>query len=80
MSILNTPELIAFQRKQDFLVSSMRYMSPNLIRAIPEEMKFSDITLKDLLNKITKIKRGGWAIRMSDFINYKDNKAIDIDI
>jgi len=30
---------------------------------LPGEMNFSNLTLKGLLNKITKIKRGGWILK-----------------
>lgn len=80
LSILNTPELFDFRRGHNLVVSSTRYMSPNLTWSIPQEMNFSNLTLIELLNKITKIKRGGWAIRMSDFFERGNSGAIDIDI
>jgi hypothetical protein len=48
-------------------------------RVIDEGMDFSDLTFRDLLNRITKVKRGGWRLRWKG-ISYAGDENIDIDI
>jgi hypothetical protein len=48
-------------------------------RIINEEMNFSDLTFKELLNKITKVKRGGWIIRNKSRSGSEEGH-IDIDL
>jgi hypothetical protein len=52
----------------------------NLFRFVPNGISFSNITFKELLNKITKIKRGGWILKQHNFAGKKDEEYIDIDI
>lgn len=49
-------------------------------RIINEGMDFSNLTFRDLLNKITKIKRGGWVLRWLWNSRAKGWEHIDIDI
>jgi hypothetical protein len=48
-------------------------------RTIDAEMNFSNLTLRELLNKITKMKKGGGQLR---WIRTRDSgrELIDIDI
>jgi hypothetical protein len=49
-------------------------------RKVDEEMNFSNLKLRDLLNKITKIKKGGWILRWKYYSKQHDLEFIDIDI
>jgi hypothetical protein len=49
-------------------------------RKIDEEMHFSNLKFRDLLNKITKIKRGGWILRRKRMSIAIVEEHIDIDI
>jgi hypothetical protein len=51
----------------------------SLFRYIPKGISFSNITFKELLNKITKIKRGGWILKQHSHHN-GEKKYIDIDM
>ena len=48
-------------------------------RTIDAEMNFSNLTFRDLLNKITKIKKGGWILRWIR-TRTSGRELIDIDI
>ncbi len=47
-------------------------------RKINKEMDFSNLTFQELLNKIAKTKKGGWALKWKGI--YKGKEFIDIDI
>jgi len=49
-------------------------------RTIDEGMDFSDLSFRDLLNKITKIKRGGWILKWRFISKMTGEEYIDIDI
>jgi hypothetical protein len=58
------PEIREFRRNNEIQVS-IGANPPNSDRPFTETLVFSDLTLKELLNKITKHKRGGWHINYS---------------
>lgn len=49
-------------------------------RTIDEGMDFSDLTFRDLLNKITKIKKGSWILKWRFLSKKTGEEYIDIDI
>jgi hypothetical protein len=49
-------------------------------RKLQVSMDFSKIKFRDLLNKITKIKRGGWSLRWEKLSEKTGKEYIDIDI
>ncbi|MEK7855709.1 MAG: hypothetical protein AAB288_06440, partial [Acidobacteriota bacterium] len=59
--IVALPELKAFADQKSLVLTRRRtYYSPNGDRNLPtQELNFTDLTLRSLLNKITLIKRGG---------------------
>jgi hypothetical protein len=79
-SILRTPEIIDYLRENKIVRSSSRYLSPNEGRELPCDLKYSNVTFKELLNKITKCKRGGWIIKLNDFFEGNSIDAIQIEI
>src|SRR5215203_1084702 len=68
---LKTNELLFDPRQSGF--------ADVLDRKIPYDMQFSDLTFSELLNKITKIKRGGWILSNKNFSNdFREHIEIDI--
>ena len=50
-------------------------------RVIGEKLEFSNLTLRELLNKATKIKRGGWTLQWDLFRNTPEGWAyLNLDI
>lgn len=68
------PEIRAFLAENNLHTDGWRTTSMAFTeRPLPEEMRFSDLTLKELLNAITKSKRGGWILQKNKH-NIKENK------
>ncbi|MEO7508335.1 MAG: hypothetical protein ABIZ95_13910 [Pyrinomonadaceae bacterium] len=61
--VLELPEFKTFILENNLYVESWQNATPYLKRPLPEAMTFSDLTFKDLLNRITKSKRGGWILK-----------------
>ena len=52
-----------------------------LFRKLDVALDFSNLTFKELLNQITKIKRGGWILRRNKIVrSTSDKEYIDIEI
>lgn len=49
-------------------------------RKIEVGMAFSNLTFRELLNKITRIKRGGWVLKWQGISRETGKEEIDIDI
>ena len=49
-----------------------------IMRPLPGEMNFSNLTLKGLLNKITRIKRGGWILKHHHSPDKREGFNIDV--
>ena len=69
MTLLNLPEFRQFQRSNRISFFPVRDGVTVLIKAqygrtIDEPMEFKNIRFHDLLNRITRIKKGGWILRM----------------
>jgi hypothetical protein len=58
------PEFKAFLAKNDLRQETITNVGFTG-RKLPSEMSFYDLTLKELLNKIVKSKRGGWIVKRS---------------
>lgn len=80
--IFNLPEVIKFLEKNE--IFSTVYLSStlleNLDRLIYLDIEFSDLTLRELLNKITKVKSGGWILQKNPMYGSKEKEYIEIDI
>ncbi len=57
------PEFKAFLDENNLYTHSLRDDVLYINRPLPMDLEFSDLTLKELLNEITKAKRGGWILR-----------------
>lgn len=83
-AIIDLPEFQDFLKENRFYFTGLRGGSDVLVRAqygrpIPEDIRLSDVTFRELLNLTTKAKRGGWAIRMAPTTPL-EFQQIDIDI
>jgi len=77
--LYDLPEFKVFMDEHKLSYSNSHGDSVDTLRRrLPGEIRFSDLTLKSLLNKIAKIKGGGWILKHRDFPNGKE--GIDIDI
>jgi hypothetical protein len=83
--IKEMPEIRAFLDDNKLYFSGKRSGLVEILetqygKTIDAEMNFSSMTFKELLNKITKIKRGGWAIANHGFSKAVQRDYLDIDI
>lgn len=80
-NIIDLPEVKGFLDESKIFYSTNRSgIFDHLKRKLPQEINFSNITFRNLLNSITKIKRGGWILKQNDFLGTKEKEYIDIDI
>ena len=80
--ILDLPEVAKFLDENKILANAFRGGSLNdLNRKLSVEMNCSNLTFRELLNKITKTKRGGWILRRNKlFRSTAEKEYIDIEI
>jgi hypothetical protein len=83
-NIMLLPEFISFMRDNKLHFTGVRQGMNFVLKAqygrrIDEGMDFSDLSFRDLLNRVTKIKRGGWRLKWQ-WITSKGEEHIDIDI
>lgn len=61
------PEVIEFMKANRLSFANSRTgRTSTLQRKLPSDLEFSDIGFRELLNEITKIKRGGWILKELD--------------
>lgn len=83
-NIMLLPEFISFMRDNKLHFTGLR-LGTNFVleaqygRVVNVGMDFSDLTFRDLLNRATKIKRGGWRVKWQ-WITRTGDEHIDIDI
>jgi hypothetical protein len=65
------PEVIGWLKKNHLAFESGTWVAFTF-RKLPDEMNFADLTFRELLNSITKIKRGGWLIGQIFDVSYVD--------
>jgi hypothetical protein len=61
--VINLPEFKTFLAENKLHSESDRYIPSYADLPLPMELRFTDLTFKELLNGITKLKRGGWILR-----------------
>ena len=69
--VLHLPEFKTFVAENGFYTEAWQNASWNLDRRLPEEMSFSGLTFRELLNAITKAKRGGWILKRARTMVYR---------
>jgi hypothetical protein len=79
------PEFLRFMGKNKLVFTGMRAGADFILKAqygrtINVGMDFSNLTFRDLLNKITKIKRGGWVLKWKWISRTTGDEHIEIDI
>lgn len=83
--LLSSQKVLEFLKTNNLVFTGIRNGNESVIkaqygRAINEEINFSNLTLKELLNKITKIKKGGWILKWKWISDKTGKEYIDIDI
>jgi hypothetical protein len=78
--ILALPEITKFLDENKIFSSANRGFLENLSRKLDVEINLSNLTFRELLNRITKIKRGGWILRKNYLFGSKEKEYIEIDI
>jgi hypothetical protein len=77
--IYGLPEFKSYLLENNLTVGSERWFSLWFDeRPLPSDMKFSNLTFRELLNEITRLKRGGWILRKSKSSKIKDKEAIEL--
>jgi hypothetical protein len=77
MIVLNLPEFKAFLAENNLFAESDRTAPWYIERPLPMELRFSDLSFKQLLNRITKSKRGGWILKTNK-LNKPENKGKEV--
>jgi len=78
--ILELPEVIDFLAKNKLYSSEMKGNFNFTTRPLPVELRFSNLTIRQLLNRITIMKRGGWILKKSDVMGTQEKEYLDIEI
>ena len=84
-NIQSLPEFVSFMQANKLHFTGYREGTNFIVqaqygRAIREKMDFSDLTFRELLNRITKVKRGGWRLKWKWISASTGEEHIDIDI
>jgi hypothetical protein len=72
------PEFRAFSAQNDLIAEAVKTAPWYDDRPLPVGMKFTDLTFSDLLNAITKSKRGGWILKSHKRKMEQDKQVIEI--
>lgn len=76
--VLQLPELRKFLDDNNLLAESDRVAPWFIDRPLSHEMKFTNLTLQELLNAITQSKRGGWILRHKKSSNGCGKEPIEL--
>lgn len=75
------PEVKSFQMEHKLILgSNITRVLDTRIRELPFEMKFSNLKLESLLNKIAKIKKGGWILKKTPSLKNNGKEYVEINI
>jgi hypothetical protein len=72
--IIELPEWRSFLSENNLYCSFYRESLDNLTRKLSGDINLSNLTFRELLNKITKVKRGGWILKQSDVFGTKEKE------
>lgn len=78
--VFNLPEVKNYLEKNNLFTSQYRNFMQWRDKKLGIDLTFSDITLRELLNKITKAKRGGWLLKQDMYLSQPGKEIIEIDI
>lgn len=76
--VLYLPEFKAFLAENNLFAESDRYVPSYGKLPLPVELRFSNLSFKELLNGITRLKRGGWILRTGDKHKKPENKDKEV--
>jgi hypothetical protein len=85
-NIMALPEFVSFMNKNKLRFNGLRSGNFDFVteaqygRVINEGMDFSNLTFRDLLNKATKVKRGGWVLRWKRVLANRGAEPTVLDI
>jgi len=75
------PEFKSFSSENTIYANYSRVLYFGILeRELATEIIFSNLSFRDLLNKITKVKRGGWILKNLKKQNSEEKEYIDLDI
>lgn len=83
MIVFYLPEFKLFLAENKLHAESDRYLPSYSNLTLPEELRFTNVTFRQLLNGITKLKQGGWILHNDKFNKplcpeNKDKEVIEI--
>lgn len=76
--VLQLPELRKFLDDNNLLAASDRVAPWFIDRPLSQEMRFTNLTVQELLNAITRSKRGGWILRHKKSSNGHGKESIEL--
>lgn len=76
--MLFLPEFKAFLAENELEAETSRPGSIFEDRLLPDGMRFSDLTFRELLNAITKSKRGGWMLMIRKYESKPGKEFVEI--
>jgi hypothetical protein len=79
-SLLSLPEIKRFEEMSRHRMTIVMRGNDTRIKKIAENLDFSAVTFRELLNHITKVKKGGWIVRRGARQTDKDEDQIFIEI
>jgi hypothetical protein len=74
--LFRLPEFRAFLRENDLRPSAVEFTKWDPKAPLENEMNFSDLSFRELLNAIVRSKRGGWILKR--YINSSGNADLDV--
>ncbi len=79
-AIFELPEVVKFLNENNIKFKFVR-ANPYFIGRVPMiEFNYSNLTFRELLNKITKAKKGGWLLKENDLFGSKEDEYIELEI
>jgi len=76
--VIDMPEFKTFLEQHNLYAEAVKTAPWFNDRPLPAGMKFVNISFRELLNSITKSKRGGWILKSDQPKTAQDKKVIDI--
>jgi hypothetical protein len=78
--IYDLPEFTKFLSERNLAVTGVRSNAQDLKSRIPQRIKLSNVKLKQVLNRLAKIKAGGWILKVEKRVSDEGKEIIELDI
>ncbi len=78
--IYDLPEFTKFLSERNLGVTGVRSNAQDLKSRIPQRIKLSNVKLKQVLNRLAKIKAGGWILKVEKRVSEEGKEIIELDI